>query len=173
MFCCFTSQVNSYGHSGTVSSPNHTFSWVSLNKQLTSTSCTYFCLQLTTTLLEWISGREENDRRNHFMINLHESMGPGQDQTCDPWSAGRLASVARHVTNCPAYLSFIWTLYGQTRIVGMYMNANANFLGHKITILKDDFMHIRKLPNCHELVHFLFTKYLPMFNLPRPPDKSV
>ena len=26
-FCCFTSQVNSYGHCGTVSSPNHTFSW--------------------------------------------------------------------------------------------------------------------------------------------------
>ena len=31
-FCCFTSQVNSYGHRGTVSSPNHTFSWASLNK---------------------------------------------------------------------------------------------------------------------------------------------
>ena len=28
----------------TVSSPNHTFSWASLNKQLTSTSCTYFRL---------------------------------------------------------------------------------------------------------------------------------
>ena len=26
LFCCFTSQVNSYGHCGTVSSPNHTFS---------------------------------------------------------------------------------------------------------------------------------------------------
>ena len=49
--CCFTSQVNSYGHGGTVSSPNHTFSWASLNKQLTSTSCTYFRLLLTTTLL--------------------------------------------------------------------------------------------------------------------------
>ena len=24
-FCCFTSQVNSYGHCGIVSSPNHTF----------------------------------------------------------------------------------------------------------------------------------------------------
>ena len=24
-FCCFTSQVNSYGHCGTVSSPNHIF----------------------------------------------------------------------------------------------------------------------------------------------------
>ena len=27
LYGCFTSQVNSYGHSGTVSSPNHTFSW--------------------------------------------------------------------------------------------------------------------------------------------------
>ena len=25
LFCCFTSQVNSYGHCGTVSSPNHFF----------------------------------------------------------------------------------------------------------------------------------------------------
>ena len=42
--CCFTSQVNSYGHCGTVSSPNHTFSWAGLNKRLTSNSCTYFRL---------------------------------------------------------------------------------------------------------------------------------
>ena len=41
---CFTSQVNSYGHGGMVSSPYHTFSWASFNKQLTSTSCTYFRL---------------------------------------------------------------------------------------------------------------------------------
>ena len=32
-FWCFTSQVNSYGHCGTVSSPNHTFSWAGLNKR--------------------------------------------------------------------------------------------------------------------------------------------
>ena len=25
LYCCFTSQVNSYGHCGTVSSPNHTY----------------------------------------------------------------------------------------------------------------------------------------------------
>ena len=40
----FTSQVNSYGHGGMVSSPNHTFSWASLSKGLTRTSCTYFRL---------------------------------------------------------------------------------------------------------------------------------
>ena len=44
LFCCFMSQVNSYGHGGTVNSPNHTFSWASLYKKLTSTSCTYFRL---------------------------------------------------------------------------------------------------------------------------------
>ena len=37
---CFVA-VNSYGHYRTVSSPNHTFTWASLNKRLTSTSCTY------------------------------------------------------------------------------------------------------------------------------------
>ena len=44
LFCCFTSQVNSYGHCGTASSPNHTFSWAGLNKRLTSNSCTYLRL---------------------------------------------------------------------------------------------------------------------------------
>ena len=42
LFCCFTSHVNSYGHCGTVSSLNHTFSWVGLSKRLTSKLCTYF-----------------------------------------------------------------------------------------------------------------------------------
>ena len=47
---CLTSQVNSYGHGGTVSSPNHTLSWANLNKQLTSTSCTYWIgIELATT----------------------------------------------------------------------------------------------------------------------------
>ena len=36
--------VNSYGHVGTVISINHTFSWASLTKLLTSTLCTYFRL---------------------------------------------------------------------------------------------------------------------------------
>ena len=37
-------QANSYGHDGTVSSPNYTFSWASLNKRLISNLCTYFRL---------------------------------------------------------------------------------------------------------------------------------
>ena len=110
LFCCFMSQVNSYGHGGTVSSPNNTFSWASLNKRLTSTSCTYFGLLLTTTHLEWFRGREENDSSNYFTINLHESMGPGRDQTCDPWICSqmpicsqtcyRLGYVARYYHTC-------------------------------------------------------------------------
>ena len=48
MLSMSTSQVNSYGHGGSVSSPNNTFSWANLNKQLTSSSCTlYFRLKLT------------------------------------------------------------------------------------------------------------------------------
>ena len=43
-FCCFTSHVNSYGHCGTVSSLNHTFSWAGLSKRITSILCTYFRL---------------------------------------------------------------------------------------------------------------------------------
>ena len=38
-------------------------------------------LSLVTTLIERFSGREENNRRNYFMINLQESMGPGPEQT--------------------------------------------------------------------------------------------
>ena len=36
--------VNSYGHGDAVSSPNYTFTVTSLNKRLTSYSCTYFHL---------------------------------------------------------------------------------------------------------------------------------
>ena len=36
--------VKVYGHVERVSSPNNTFSWASLTKQLTSTLCKYFCL---------------------------------------------------------------------------------------------------------------------------------
>ena len=44
-----------------------------------------FSLKLTTILLERFSRREENDHRNYFKINLHESMGPGPDRTRYPW----------------------------------------------------------------------------------------
>ena len=50
--------VNSYGHVKMVSSPNHTFPWMSFTKRIISTLCTYFLLQLTTTLLEPAEGGE-------------------------------------------------------------------------------------------------------------------
>ena len=49
-------------HVGKVSLPSHTFSWASLTKWLTSTLCTYFHLQMTTTLLE------SADHRNYFVF---------------------------------------------------------------------------------------------------------
>ena len=84
LFCCFTSQVNSYGHGGTVSSPNHNLSWASLNKRLTSLRqyFVHILLLVTDNNPSWM---EENDLRNYFMVNLHESMGPSLDQTSDPW----------------------------------------------------------------------------------------
>ena len=48
---------------------------------------------------------EENDRRNYFMINLHESMGP---ELATPGSAVRHASVARHVTDCATQPDRMW-----------------------------------------------------------------
>ena len=47
-FCCFTSQANSYGHCGTVSSPKHTFSWAGLNKQFKPAQVKV-CLELRLT----------------------------------------------------------------------------------------------------------------------------
>ena len=45
---------------------------------------------------------EMNDRRLYFMINLHEGMGWAGIKLATPRSAVRLASVARHVTDCAA-----------------------------------------------------------------------
>ena len=47
LFVCFVAlrpKSTAMGHCGTVSSPNHTFSWAGLNKRITSNSCTYFRL---------------------------------------------------------------------------------------------------------------------------------
>ena len=46
------------------------------------------------------SGMEENDRRNYFMTNLHESMGPDGIDRVTPGSGFRRPSVARHFTDC-------------------------------------------------------------------------
>ena len=70
--------VNSYGPVGKVSSPNNTFYWESLTKRLTSTLC---------------SRREDNGRRNYFMISAKVWDRAGVD-LATPRSA------VRHVTDC-------------------------------------------------------------------------
>ena len=73
---------------------------------------------VTTTLLE------ENDRGSYFMINLHESKGPGWDRTCNPWICSqtyicsqtcyRLRYAARYTirVNFKKGDIFIWTKKG-------------------------------------------------------------
>ena len=41
---------------------------------------------VTDNNLSGISGKEENGRRNYFIIKLFESMGQGRDQTPEPQS---------------------------------------------------------------------------------------
>ena len=75
------------------------FSWASLNKQLTSNRAhTFACNWQQPFMNDPFSGRVENDRRNYFMINLHESMGPGRDRTHYPWicSQLRICNQTRH-----------------------------------------------------------------------------
>ena len=81
---CYLS-VNSYDHVGTVNSPNHTFfpgqAW--LSKLYLSTSCTYFRLLLTTTLLESAEGRRMTEEIISWSISM-KVWGLGRDWTCDP-----------------------------------------------------------------------------------------
>ena len=61
----------------------------------------HILLLLTDNNPSWINQRkEENDRRNYFMINLHQSMDRAGIELAIPGSAVRHASVARHVTDC-------------------------------------------------------------------------
>ena len=98
--CWFTSQVNSYGHGWTVSSPKHTFSWAGLNKRLTSNSSHTFAWnwqqpflnesaeewRMTIEIISWSISTKVWDQAG---INLGIT-----------GSAVRCASVARHVTHC-------------------------------------------------------------------------
>ena len=76
--------VNSYGHVEKVSSPNHTFFLGKLDLVVNQ----YFMHTISLVTYNnpsWIRGREENVRKNYFMINLKESMRLGRDLTSDPW----------------------------------------------------------------------------------------
>ena len=100
LFCCFKSQVNSYGHGGTVSTANHTFSWTSLNKWLT-------VLRAHTFACNWqqpfLNDSAEKRRMTVEIISWSISMkvwDRAAIELATPVSAVRLASVAKHVTNC-------------------------------------------------------------------------
>ena len=73
-----------YGNVRTVSSPNHTFFLGKLD-YVVNHYFVHILSLVTDNNPSWISRREENGRRNYFMINLRESMGPGPDQTRNPW----------------------------------------------------------------------------------------
>ena len=98
LFCCFTSQVNSYGHGGTVSSPNHTFSWASLNK-LELRAHTFACNWQQSFLNDSAEGRRMTVEIISWSISTKEWDQAGIE-LLTPGSAVRLASVTRHVTNC-------------------------------------------------------------------------
>ena len=70
--------------------------------------------------------RPENDRRNHFMINLHESMGPDRDRTRDPWNCSqtRICSQTRYRLRYAARLVVAWFLPLDISRV-MYMKIQA------------------------------------------------
>ena len=100
LFCCFTSQVNSYGHGRIVSSPNLTF-FLGKLEQAVNQYLMYILSLKTDNNPSWMIQQRGGKWPYILFHNLHESMAPARDQTRYPRSAVRLASVARHVTHCP------------------------------------------------------------------------
>ena len=49
---------------------------------------------------------EENDSRNYFMVNLHESMGLGRYRTHDPWICNQLATDCMEMHE--GHEDFVW-----------------------------------------------------------------
>ena len=77
LFCCFTSQNNSYVHGGTVSSSNHTFFLGRLEQAVN---------QQFVHILSLVSDKqpflnESVEGRRMTVDNLHESMGPDREYT--------------------------------------------------------------------------------------------
>ena len=65
----------------------------------------------------WMNQRKENDRWNYFMINLHDSMGPGGDRSRDPWICShtryRLCYAARFLSVL-IWVQIVYKGYQQT-----------------------------------------------------------
>ena len=106
--CCFTSQVNSYGHCGMVSSPNHTFSWASLNKQLTSNRAhTFACNWQQPFMNDSAEGRRMTVEIISWSIST-KVWDRARIELATPGSAVSFPSVTRHVTDCANLIW--WTL---------------------------------------------------------------
>ena len=115
LFCCFRPQVKSFGHGGTVSSPNHTFSWTSLNKRLTHT---FACNWQQPFLNESAEGRKMTVEIISWSISTKVWDLAGI-KLATPGSAVRRASVVRHVTDC-ARRPGQYSRSGSYLVIGQY-----------------------------------------------------
>ena len=107
LFCCFTSQVNSYGHGGTVSSPNLTFpgqAWTSSLPVLCAH--TFACNWQQPFLNDSAEGRRKTIEIISWSISTKVWDRAGI-KLATPGSAVRLTSIARQVADCatrPGYI---------------------------------------------------------------------
>ena len=71
---------------------------------------------------------------NYFMINLHESMGPGRDQTRDPGSAVRHVSAVRQINALcgPTHLTRIYTIFAKTITIFKEILFLLNFVNYDL-----------------------------------------
>ena len=84
------------------------FSWASLNKPLTSNLCTYFCCNSQQPFL---NDSAERRRMTAEIISWWISMKVWDlplIELATHGSAIRLASVARHITDCPTQPGLLW-----------------------------------------------------------------
>ena len=82
LFCCFTSQAMAMaGRSVHLT----TLFFLGKLEQAVNQYFVHIISLVTDNNPSWISRREENDRKNCFIINLHESKWPGRDRTSYPW----------------------------------------------------------------------------------------
>ena len=98
-FWFFTSQSTTLAMLGWSVHLTTLFSWASLTNQLTSTSCTYFHLQLTTTLLESVDGRRMTVEIISWSFSSKVWDWAGI-KLVTPGSSARHISAAWHVSNC-------------------------------------------------------------------------
>ena len=77
----------------------------------------HILLLVTDNNPSWTSSREENNRRNYFMINLHESMGPSWDQTRDPLICCQ---------TCICSQTHYWLSYAAQYSLGWYCYASVD-----------------------------------------------